>query len=250
MDRIAEAAHEVASDRLSAGSVVLPRSTATRAVKDLADSETVSKGSVRAGFEEAGWEYGRYLYFHPGAVRDRCTSVAQELLAEGALLTTHARICDEVAGPVTRSEESGWESGPFVDTVQSAFARAGWAVRTLETATGSRTVYVYPLDALIADQYPRGLTPHSPVDLFTFYVGTCIELARDRETRIAGPGQAPGDADLAATITGIGPTFAARLRAAEIESVADLAAAEPTTVAEVTDAGLSRARDWIDQARG
>lgn len=252
MDRIVDAAEAVAGDHAADGTVVLPRSAATSAVKKRLDVETVSHDAVRAGFDRAGWRYGRNLYFHPGGVRDRCRTAAAELLAAGHLLVTHARFCDEIAGSITHSEERGWEMGPFVETVRSTLTAEGWAVTNLETAVGNRTVYVYPLDALIAEQYPRGLTPHSPRDLFTFYVSTCIQLARGRDRAPAGgrgTGPGPDGTDLAAAITGIGPTFAARLRGAGIDTVADLAAADPETVADVAETGPGRARDWIEQAR-
>lgn len=51
-------------------------------------------------------------------------------------------------------------------------------------------------------------------------------------------------------ITGIGPTYAQRLQAAGIETVSDLADADPATVAEATNAAESRVDDWLAQARG
>jgi polyhydroxyalkanoate synthase len=49
-------------------------------------------------------------------------------------------------------------------------------------------------------------------------------------------------------VDGIGPTYAERLRAAGIDSLAALAAAESEAVAEAAEVGVSRAQDWIDQA--
>lgn len=50
-------------------------------------------------------------------------------------------------------------------------------------------------------------------------------------------------------ITGIGPTYAERLAAAGIETVADLAEADAGSVSEAAETSQSRARDWIEQAR-
>jgi polyhydroxyalkanoate synthase len=49
-------------------------------------------------------------------------------------------------------------------------------------------------------------------------------------------------------IDGIGPTYADRLRAAGIDSLARLADADVETVAEAAEVSESRARDWVDQA--
>lgn len=50
-------------------------------------------------------------------------------------------------------------------------------------------------------------------------------------------------------ITGIGPTYAQRLQAAGIETVEDLADADPATVADATNAAESRVDDWLAQAQ-
>jgi polyhydroxyalkanoate synthase len=47
------------------------------------------------------------------------------------------------------------------------------------------------------------------------------------------------------TVDGIGPTYAERLRAAGIETVADLAASDAARVAEVAETSESRAADWL-----
>jgi len=50
-------------------------------------------------------------------------------------------------------------------------------------------------------------------------------------------------------IKGIGPTYAERLEAAGIETVADLAASDAATVAEAAQASEGRAADWVERAR-
>ncbi|OYR38343.1 serine/threonine kinase [Halorubrum sp. Ib24] len=50
------------------------------------------------------------------------------------------------------------------------------------------------------------------------------------------------------SVSGIGPTYASRLREKGIGSVARLSTLEPETVAEITRASTSRAADWIEQA--
>jgi predicted flap endonuclease-1-like 5' DNA nuclease len=50
-------------------------------------------------------------------------------------------------------------------------------------------------------------------------------------------------------IKGIGPTYAERLEAAGIRTVADLAAADPADVAEAAETGENRAGDWVERAQ-
>ncbi|EMA57180.1 PASTA domain-containing protein [Halorubrum lipolyticum] len=49
-------------------------------------------------------------------------------------------------------------------------------------------------------------------------------------------------------VSGIGPTYASRLREKGVRNVSQLAALDPQTVAEITLASTSRAEGWIEQA--
>ena len=60
----------------------------------------------------------------------------------------------------------------------------------------------------------------------------------------AGPGADPVD-----VINGIGPTYSDRLADVNIGTVADLAEADPETVADAAKTGESRAMSWIDRAK-
>jgi polyhydroxyalkanoate synthase len=51
------------------------------------------------------------------------------------------------------------------------------------------------------------------------------------------------------TIRGVGPSYADRLREAGVESIADLAAADPPSLAATLDLGEARVADWVSQAR-
>ncbi|WP_435075828.1 helix-hairpin-helix domain-containing protein [Halorubrum sp. HHNYT27] len=50
------------------------------------------------------------------------------------------------------------------------------------------------------------------------------------------------------SISGIGPTYADRLREKGIETVAQLSRLDPETVSEITRASTSRTADWVEQA--
>jgi len=50
-------------------------------------------------------------------------------------------------------------------------------------------------------------------------------------------------------IKGIGPTYSQRLASAGVESVADLAAADPETLAAETGISETRLSNWIERAR-
>jgi len=50
-------------------------------------------------------------------------------------------------------------------------------------------------------------------------------------------------------IKGIGPTYAGRLESVGIGTVADLAVADPSEVAEAAETGETRASDWVDRAQ-
>jgi polyhydroxyalkanoate synthase len=70
------------------------------------------------------------------------------------------------------------------------------------------------------------------------------DAGADVEAAVA---EAVADGDLE-SVNGIGPTYAERLRAAGIDGLATLAAADPEAVAEAAEVPVSRAEDWIGQA--
>jgi polyhydroxyalkanoate synthase len=57
-----------------------------------------------------------------------------------------------------------------------------------------------------------------------------------------------GEPDIEA-VSGIGPTYAERLREGGITAIDDLAAADAEHVADLAGVAVSRAEDWLDQAR-
>ena len=86
---------------------------------------------------------------------------------------------------------------------------------------------------------------------------TLTEEAETIEAVVEGEAAAEDDGDVDPAgaegaaleeISGIGPTYAGRLREGGIGTITDLAAAEPETVADLAGVGVSRAEDWVAQA--
>ncbi|MFB6074087.1 MAG: class III poly(R)-hydroxyalkanoic acid synthase subunit PhaC [Haloarculaceae archaeon] len=76
-----------------------------------------------------------------------------------------------------------------------------------------------------------------------------IEIDED-ESDGADEATAPAADDTAAdveTVDGIGPTYAERLRAAGIETVADLADHDAAEIAEITEAPVGNVEGWLEQ---
>ena len=72
------------------------------------------------------------------------------------------------------------------------------------------------------------------------------EADEEIEDEAVGPAGTEGS-DLE-ELDGIGPTYAERLREADIRTVAELAEADADAVAEAAEVGTTRAEDWIRQA--
>ena len=67
--------------------------------------------------------------------------------------------------------------------------------------------------------------------------------------RVAPPTAPAAGGDDLTRVKGIGPVYSARLADVGISSFADLAGADPATVAERVDAAETQVAGWISQAR-
>ena len=78
-----------------------------------------------------------------------------------------------------------------------------------------------------------------------------VDADADAEADVDADADAEADAetDVEAVIDGVGPTYAERLRDADLGSVDALLDADTETIAEVADVGLTQAEDWLDQIR-
>ncbi|SFR86586.1 polyhydroxyalkanoate synthase [Halomicrobium zhouii] len=61
-------------------------------------------------------------------------------------------------------------------------------------------------------------------------------------------GEAEAESPPVSSVSGIGPTYADRLREAGVETVADLAGYSAAELAEIAQTSETRAQDWLDQA--
>jgi len=77
--------------------------------------------------------------------------------------------------------------------------------------------------------------------------GASVEIDVEATGTDADGDQSEHERDVEA-VDGIGPTYAGRLRAADLGEPAALAAADPESVAEAADVGTDRAENWIDRA--
>jgi len=75
------------------------------------------------------------------------------------------------------------------------------------------------------------------------------EVEDETETETGADASHPSDPDAdLEEITGIGPTYAERLREAGIADIGALAAADPADLAERADVPASRVEDWVERA--
>jgi len=72
--------------------------------------------------------------------------------------------------------------------------------------------------------------------------------AEATEADEADTAETTDESDAVDTIQGIGPAYSDRLSDAGVETVADLADADPEDLAEATDIGASRIERWVGRA--
>ena len=78
-------------------------------------------------------------------------------------------------------------------------------------------------------------------------IGVEVDDDTDTEAEEADAEESGELSDDVDTVSGIGPTYADRLRDAGIRTVEDLTSYDPAELAEITNASPSQARDWLDQ---
>ncbi|MFB6219518.1 MAG: hypothetical protein ABEH77_10165 [Halobacteriaceae archaeon] len=171
---IREAAGEVAAHLREDGLVVVPRREVNSRVREHGDLAEIRQDAIRDGFEDADWAYDRHLYLDPDAVEERARELAAGYRGGGRLVVAREELAEELAGPVDRGDEAGWESGQFVGILRRVFEAQGWHVERVERGGSKRTLFFDPLAERIADNHPNGRPPLSTDDLFRLYVARSL----------------------------------------------------------------------------
>jgi len=110
------------------------------------------------------------------------------------------------------------------------------------TSAGTATSQDSPAAAEPADEEPAAGADAAETEAEE----PVVEKAEETETDTAD--EDPGSESVD-TIKGIGPTYSDRLGDTGIETVDDLANAQPETVADAAKTGESKAMSWIDRAQ-
>jgi predicted flap endonuclease-1-like 5' DNA nuclease len=118
--------------------------------------------------------------------------------------------------------------GLDLDDAATALSDAGLSVGDVDAQARSA-----PADTVVGQSPPAGETA---------LAGVAVDL-----TVSAGPA-ADDDTIGLETVDGIGPTYADRLRAADISDVSTLLDRDPADVAEITRASTSRVEGWFEHA--
>ncbi|GGM62723.1 hypothetical protein J2752_001560 [Halarchaeum rubridurum] len=178
-DDLSETAADLASDLVREDIVVLSRPDVNHRLKTRLDVSKIDHDLVTEAFADEGWEYSRHLYYHPQALRDATTDLADDLRGDGRLLVTHDEVCDELAResqeeePV-RDHVTGWKQGGFDELVRGALEESGWRHETVERRGHDLRVYLRPLYAVFEESYPSGKSPLTTDELFSHYLSTSM----------------------------------------------------------------------------
>lgn len=107
------------------------------------------------------------------------------------------------------------------------------------------------IDVTVTHPQTGGTTPDDGDTNASPTTEAAEEPTPDSTTTDVDPSQADDagtDTDPVDTIDGIGPAYSDRLHSVGIETVADLATADPQAIAAETDLSPARVERWIDRA--
>jgi predicted flap endonuclease-1-like 5' DNA nuclease len=128
----------------------------------------------------------------------------------------------------------------------SSDPRESVPVEREQTDTGSERAVKESAGDAPEEPAPEESTETTTADETTADQTTADETAADDDDDSAADASAGQSVE---SIKGIGPAYADRLAAMDIETVQELAAAEPDAVAEETGISIGRVSNWIERAR-
>ncbi len=95
----------------------------------------------------------------------------------------------------------------------------------------------------------EGVTPEEAIAEETEAIEETVETEAEADIHAEDVDPAGAEGSDLEEISGIGPTYAERLRDGDIVTIAELAAADAERVAELAGVGTDRATDWVIQAQ-
>jgi len=200
-------------------------------------------------------------------VRDRSLDEAREAIRRAGFavgeVTTEPGDADDVVLDQFPSPRSVAEPGTAIDLTVSERrdvdvpAVIGHDLSDATAALSAAGLGVGEIDAETRDDPPDVVVGQTLAAGEAVPVGTAVDL-----TVSAGPAEEASESeemneratetaaspDLEA-VSGIGPTYADRLRAADIDDLPTLLDRDPAEVAEITRASTSRVEDWFEHAK-
>jgi polyhydroxyalkanoate synthase len=95
----------------------------------------------------------------------------------------------------------------------------------------------------------EGVTPEEAIAEEAEAIEEAVEAEAEAEVHAEDVDPAGAEGSDLEEVSGIGPTYAERLREGDIVTIAELAAADADRVADLAGVGTDRATDWIIQAQ-
>ena len=235
------ASHEVAARRLAASELTVGT------VEHIADPGSAS-GTVIEQFPDP------YTVAEPEAPVDLVLAAAPDSEPEPDASPEPRNDNSENGDPGDdESEDSESEDSDPEDSESEEGGRAGDADERAQMEAFRRAVteVVPERGDAVVDRLRRAgvtdfesLTRPDPEEIATKLSVPTDQIAALQER--LGAGREPIELE---AVSGIGPTYATRLREAGVQSVSQLAALDPATVAKITRAPVGRSDGWIEQAR-
>lgn len=91
------------------------------------------------------------------------------------MVVAREEVAAELAGPVERGDEAGWQAGQFVGILRRVFEDEGWLTERIERGGAARTLFLFPLAEHVAGNHPNGRPPLSVDGILRLYVARSLD---------------------------------------------------------------------------